>query len=125
MGPSLPAKEYSPGNDCPPKLIVSSSFIPTFSGDVTHNQNNCTPLPDRVQEDLRHWLTRWQCDRRFVILNREEQTEDEEPAEDRNSSDHHDDANWSRYARSHQILNTNEKTDELCAMYALRPVRVD
>jgi hypothetical protein len=38
-------------------------------------------LPDRVQGYLRHWLTRRRCNRRPVILNQEEQTQDEEPAE--------------------------------------------
>jgi hypothetical protein len=83
-----------------------------------HYQYNCALLPDRVQEDLRHWLTRRRCDRRPVILNREEQTQDEEPAEDRRDSDRRDDANWPRhgrivslltrsYVRSHQILKIN------------------
>jgi hypothetical protein len=45
--------------------IVSSSFIPAFSGNVTHHQNDCTLLPDHVQEDLRHQLTcrSRRCDR--------------------------------------------------------------
>jgi hypothetical protein len=104
MGPSLPAEEHRPDNDYLPKTIVSSSFISAFLGDITHHQNNCAPLPDRVQEDLRHWLTRRRCDRCPVILNREEQTQDEEPAEDRRDSDRRDDANWSRHSRIVSLL---------------------
>jgi hypothetical protein len=54
MGPSLPAKEPRPDNDCLTKAIVSSSFIPAFSRVVTHHQNNHALLPNRVQEDLHH-----------------------------------------------------------------------
>jgi ferredoxin len=103
MGPSSPAEEHRPDNDYPPKAIVSSSFIPAFSRNVTHHQNDCTLLPDHVQEDLRHRLTcrSRRCDRCpvIVILNREEQTQDEEPAEDRR-----DDANWSRHVRIVSLL---------------------
>jgi hypothetical protein len=81
-----------------------SPSIPAFSGDVTHYQNNCALLPDRVQEDLRHWLTRRRCDRRSVILNREELTQVEEPAEDRRDFDRRDDANWSRHGRIVSLL---------------------
>jgi hypothetical protein len=94
MCPSLPAEKHRPDNDYLPKAIVSSSFI---SGDVTHHQNDCAVLPDRVQEDLCHWLTRRRCDRRPIILNREKQTQDKEPAEDCRDSDCRDDPNWSRH----------------------------
>jgi hypothetical protein len=104
MGPSLPAKEHRPDNDYLPKANVSFSPIPAFSGDVIHHQNNCALLSDRVQEDLRHWLSRRRCDRRLVILNREEQTQDEEPAEDRRDSDRCDDANWSGHGRIVSLL---------------------
>ena len=61
------------------------SYTPAFSGDVTRHQNSYALLLDRVQEDVRYWLTRQRCDRRPVILNREEQTKVEEPAEDRST----------------------------------------
>ena len=48
MRPSLPAEEHRPDNDYLPKVIVSSFFIPAFSREVTHHQNNCALLPDRV-----------------------------------------------------------------------------
>ena|SRR6267154_2271276 len=105
MDPSLPTKEHCPDDDYPPKAIVSSSFTPAFSGEVTtHPQNNCALLPDRVPEDLRHWLASRLCDRRLVILNREEQTEDEEPVEDRRVSNRRDDINWSRHGRIVSLL---------------------
>jgi hypothetical protein len=98
MDPALPAEEHRPDHDHLPKAVISFS-IPTFSGDITHHQDNCTPFPDRVQEDLRHWLTRRRRDGTLVILDREEQTQDEEPAEDRRATDRYDDANWSRPGR--------------------------
>jgi hypothetical protein len=84
MVPSLSAEEHCPDDNYLPKAIATTSslYIPVFSGDVTHHQNNCALLLDRVQEDLCYRLTRQRCDRRPVILNREEQTQDEEPAED-------------------------------------------
>ena len=87
-----------------PNPIFSSSSLPASSGDATYHQNNCTLLPDRVQEDLRYWLTCRRCDRRPVILNREEQTQDKEPAEDCRDSDRRDDANWSRHGRVVSLL---------------------
>ena len=66
--------------------------MPTLS-DVTHHQDNRALFTDCIQEYLRHWLTCRRFDGRFVILDREEQSQDEKPAEDRRNTDRHDDAN--------------------------------
>ena len=96
MDPSSSAEEHCPDNNYLPKAIASasSSYRLAFSGlgDVTHHQNNYALFLDRVQEDVRYWLTRRRCDRRPVILNREEQTKNEGPSEDRSNSDRLDDA---------------------------------
>ena len=103
MDPSSSAEEHCPDNNYNylPKAIASTSlsYILAFLGDVTHHQNHYALLLDRVQEDVRYWLTCRRYDRRPVLLNREEQTEDEEPAEERRNSDRLDDVNWSRNGR--------------------------
>jgi hypothetical protein len=67
--------------------------------DATHHQYDRAVLADGVQEDLCDRLARRRSDGSIVILYREEQTEDEEPAEDRGYTDGHDDAYGSRHGR--------------------------
>src|SRR5216683_792453 len=82
----------------------SHSCTSTLSRTDTDHQDDRALLPDCVQEDLCHWLTRRRCNSRIVILNREKQTQDEEPAEDRRDTDGHDDANRSRPGRIMSLL---------------------
>ena len=65
----------------------------------THHQDDRTVLADGVQEDLGDGLARRRSDGAVVILDREEQAEDEEPAENRGDTDGHDDAYRSRHGR--------------------------
>lgn len=64
-----------------------------------HHQNDRALLFDCVQEYLRHWLTCRRCHSRVVILNREKQTQEKEPAEDRRDTDGRNDSNRSRHSR--------------------------
>jgi hypothetical protein len=59
-GPASPTEEHRPEHDHLPKVVVTSLYIPTLSGDVTHHQleDNRTLLADRVQEDMIHWFVR-------------------------------------------------------------------
>jgi hypothetical protein len=72
MDPTLPAEGHRHDDYHLSEVIVTSLSIPTFSENVTHHQNNRALLADRVQEYLRHWLTRRRFDSRLVILDTEE-----------------------------------------------------
>ncbi len=65
----------------------------------THHQDDSAVLANGVQEDLCHRLARRRSDRVVIILYREEQAQEEEPAEDRGDTDGHDDAYGSRHGR--------------------------
>lgn len=98
---------------------------------IPHYQGNHTLFADHVQNDLRHWSTRRRCDHRLVILNREKQPKmKNQPRTTETSiatmiSTGKDIAalwNPQSYARLHQILKMDEKTDGLCATYACQSV---
>ena len=103
--PALPAEEHGPDDDHLTEgryLIVHNN--PPRKGDVAHHQDNCALLADRVQKYLRNWFTCRRRDSTPVILDREEQAQEEEPAKDRGDTNRHDDTNWSRPGRIMGLL---------------------
>lgn len=77
----------------------SSRVYTNLFKEDTHHQNDRALLSDCVQEYLRHGLTRQRCHSLVVILNREKQTQEKEPAEDRRDTDGRDNSDRSRHGR--------------------------
>ena len=95
-GQILPAEEHRHDNDHLPGSVVDSCIL-IISPDDTHHQDDRALFPDRIQEYLRNWLPCRRSDSRTVVLNREEQAQHKEPAEDRRYPNRHDNAYRSRH----------------------------
>ena len=75
---------FSRGNGLPAEV---------HAPDDNHHQNDGTLGAYCIEEDLGHRLTCWGVERSVQILNRKQQPEDQEPAQNRGDADGHDNTN--------------------------------